>query len=125
MDLYRKYIFENTRALLNKIPSTLFKGKIYAVVPFAEDADPAFLDITVTGSFHNLKTSALVGGNLSIKCLESNLPIFYRISLGLYHTSLSKLTAVKYSTLRLTLGLDPAQVDVLAKALSEIDELND
>jgi hypothetical protein len=46
------------------------------------------------------------------------------MSLGMYHAGLSKQAAIKYSSVRLTLGLDPAQVDILAQALTELDDLN-
>ncbi|MES2198936.1 MAG: hypothetical protein V4489_02045 [Chlamydiota bacterium] len=100
IDLYRKYLFENTKSLLQKIPSSLFNGKMYQIIPFDEKGNPVFLDIIVKSPFHALKIKALVGGNLGIKCLESNLPVFHRMSLGMCHTNLSILTSVKYSTLR-------------------------
>ena len=125
LELYRKHIFDNTRALLDKIPVRLFKQDVdYRVIPVYPDADPAFIDIKISGPFHKMKCGLLVGGLLSIKCMQAGHPVFYRPSLGFYHPNFSMLFSEKCSTIRLTLGLDPDQVDVLANCFEMIDGLN-
>ncbi|HEY5236511.1 MAG TPA: hypothetical protein VIJ14_10060, partial [Rhabdochlamydiaceae bacterium] len=87
--------------------------------------DPAFIDIKIFGAFHEIRGAALVGGCLFMKCMEGGHPIFYRPSLGFYHPNFTMLFNKECTTIRLTLGLDPAQVDVLAKCFEMIDKLND
>ncbi|HUD02272.1 MAG TPA: hypothetical protein VMR37_08075, partial [Rhabdochlamydiaceae bacterium] len=125
LELYRKQIFDNTRAFLSKVPSRLLnKNSHYRIIPVEEGADPAFVDIKISGPLHQMRGSALVGGNLSIKCLEGGHPIFYRPSLGLYHPNFTMLFNEDHTTVRLTIGLDPAQIDLLVNCFKMIDSLN-
>jgi hypothetical protein len=125
LEHYRKQIFANTRALLNRLPSRLLNNNTrYRVVPIDQSADPAFIDIKVFGPFHQIRGSLLVGGFLTMKCMEKGHPIFYRPSLGFYHPNFSMLFADNCTTIRLTLGLDPAQVDVLVSCFEMLDTLN-
>ena len=125
LELYRKHIFDNTRAFLNKIPERLFSHQAnYRIVPVKEGADPAFVDIKISGPLHQMKGPALIAGCLSLKCMEGGQPIFYRPSLGLYHANFTMLFSEECTTMRLTLGLDPAQVDVLVDCFQKIDSLN-
>ncbi len=125
LELYRKQVFDNTRAFLNKVPSRLFISHAnYRIIPVQEGADPAFVDIKISGPLHQMKGSALIAGCLSLKCMEGGHPIFYRPSLGLYHPNLTMLFGEECTTMRLTLGLDPAQVDVLVDCFKMIDILN-
>lgn len=125
LELYRKQIFENTRALLNRVPARLFKTNVdYRIVPVEQGADPAFLDIKITGPLHQIRGPALVGGSLYLNCMEAGHPIFYRPSLGFYHPNYTMIFSEECSTIRLTLGLDPDQIDVLAKCFEAIDALN-
>lgn len=124
LEHYRKQVFDNTRAFLNKVPTRLFRDNVgYRIIPVAQDVDPAFIDIKVFGSFHQFR-SGLIGAFLSIKCMEKKYPVFYRPSLGFYHTNFSMLFGEECSTIRLTLGLDPTQVDLLVKCFETIDTLN-
>ncbi len=125
LDLYRKQIFENTRALLNKVPARLFsENSPYRIVHVAKDADVAFVDIKISGLLHQLKGSLLAGGSLFLKCMEAGHPIFYRPSLGFYHPNFTMLFSEENTTIRLTLGIDPDQVDVLTRCFEMIDKLN-
>ena len=126
LGLYQKQIFDNTRALLHKVPSRLFHNKNakYRIIPIEEGADPAFIDIKIFGPLHQIR-GALVGGLLSLKCMEEKQPIFYRPSLGFYHPNCSILFSKECSTIRLTLGLDPTQIDLFVECFEEIDALND
>lgn len=125
LDQYRKQIFENTRALLNKVPKRLFENNSnYRIIPFEEGADAAFLDIKIFGPLHRFRGAGLVGGSLYLKCMEGKQPIFYRPSLGFYHPNFTMLFGKECTTIRLTLGLDPAQVDVLTDCFEMIDTLN-
>jgi hypothetical protein len=56
--------------------------------------------------------------------MEGGQPIFYRPSLGFYHPNFTMLFGEENTTIRLTLGLDPAQVDILAECFEKIDALN-
>jgi hypothetical protein len=124
LDLYRKQIFDLTRSLLKKAPIGLYNPKAsYQIIPVASNAYPSFIDITITGSFHKIK-AALVGIHLTFQCLQKKLPLFYRISFGLYHTNLIMLFGKDSSTIRLTLGLDPMQVETLENSFKAIDALN-
>ncbi len=126
LDQYRKQIFDNTRALLDSLPDRILRDSNinYRVIPVEREANAAFIDITIKGPFHRLKTEALVAGYLTVKCLEKGFPLFYRISIGLYHTNLTKLCDKDSSTVRLTVGLDPSQIEVLTECLKNIDALN-
>lgn len=125
LELYRKQIFDNTRAFLNKISPRLMNNENirYRIVPVDKDADPAFVDIKIYGPLHEIR-GGLVGGLLSLKCMENRLPMFNRPSLGFYHPNFCLLFGKDCSTIRLTIGLDPAQVDLLAKCFETIDSLN-
>ena len=125
LELYRKQVFDNTRAFLSKVPSRLLnKNSQYRITPVEEGAEPAFVDIKVSGPFHQIRGSALIGGCLSIKCMEGGHPIFYRPSLGLYHSNCTMIFNEESTTIRLTLGLDPAQIDLLVDCFEMIDILN-
>jgi hypothetical protein len=56
--------------------------------------------------------------------MEGGHPVFYRRSFGFYHTNFTMLFGEESATVRLTLGLDPAQVDFLSECLKTIDQLN-
>ncbi len=126
LELYRKQIFDNTRAFLSKVPSRLLNDKKahYRIIPVEKGADPAFIDIKVSGPFHQIRSATLVGGSLFIKCMEGGHPIFYRPSLGFYHANFTMLFSKDCSTIRLTLGLDPDQIELLVKCFETIDALN-
>ena len=125
LELYRKQIFENTRALLKKVPKRLLDCEVgdYWVSPVQDEADLAFLDLKVRGPFHIVRGSTLVGGGLYIYCIEGGLPIFNRPSLGFYHPNFNMFFGEETTSLRLTLGLDPSQVDLFAKYLETLDAL--
>jgi hypothetical protein len=126
LELYRKQIFDNTQKLLDKIPERLLSSQDlpYKVIPFEKGVAPTFIDITVTGPLHKIKAGALISGLLTLKCVKEGFPLFYRTSVGFYHTNLTQVSSSECSTVRLTLGLDPAQVDVLADCFKIIDRLN-
>ncbi len=126
LELYRKQIFDNTCTLLSKIPSRLFDNQSkYRVVYCDRGADASFLDIKISGPHHQLKGAVLVGGCLSLKSMEEGHPIFYRPSLGFYHPNFTMLFSKENTTIRLTLGLDPSQVDVFTHCFELIDALNE
>ncbi len=124
LDQYREQIFENTRVLLKRIPPSLLSSHRYQVIPFEEGLNPGFIDIKIRGPLHKIRASALVGGSLYLRCMEAKHPIFYRRSIGFFHPNFGILFDDTYSTLRLTIGLDPSQIDVLTKCFEEIDALN-
>lgn len=125
LELYRKQIFDNTRSLLHKVPTHLLGTTPlnYRIVPMQEDADVCFIDIKIFGSLHELRAD-LLGSFLIIKCMEKKHPTFQRPSVGFYHPNLSILFSENCSTIRLTLGLDPSQVDLFARCFETIDTFN-
>src|SRR5579862_2796633 len=126
LESYRKQIFDNTHAVLNKIPKRLFSKEPlkYRVIPMDSDTDPAFIDIKIFGPLHPIRGSVLVGGLLTLKCMQAGFPLFYRPSIGFNHPNLTVLFGKGCTTVRLTIGLDPAQVDVIVDCMKTIDALN-
>lgn len=126
LEAYRKQVFDNTRAVLNKIPQRLFNEKplAYRVIPFASDTNPCFIDIKIFGPLHPIRGSFLIGGYLTIKCLEKGIPLLYRPGIGFYHPNLCVLYGPECTTIRLTIGLDPAQINIIAECLEKMDALN-
>ncbi|MBS0615872.1 MAG: hypothetical protein JSR58_04905 [Verrucomicrobia bacterium] len=126
LDQYRECIFSNTRALLDQIPEQLFNlDNPYRIVYVHPDADAAFVDIKVSGAFHQLRAALLVGGTLSLKSLEAGHSICYRPSLGFYHPNFTVLFCEHNTTIRLTLGVDPGQVDVFTECFKTINQLQE
>lgn len=121
---YQKQIFDNSRALLEKVPPRLYnRDATYRIIPVNQEADPSFIDLNITGPFHQIR-ACLLGGCLYLNCLMRGHPIFFRRSLGFYHLNFGILFGEKGSTMRLTLGLDPTEVDLLVQCLEIIDGLN-
>jgi hypothetical protein len=126
LEMYRKQIFENTRAVLNKIPAKLFdkSNQYYRVIPMDPEVDPSFIDIKIFGPLHAFRGGLLVGAFLTMKCMEAGYPLLYRPGIGFYHPNLAVLFGTACTTVRLTVGLDPAQVDVIARCLEQINASN-
>lgn len=125
LELYRKQIFDNTRALLERLSPRLYdKNSPYRVIPFRSGTDPTFIDIKVSGPLHKVRGSALAGGLLYLRGMEQGYPIFYRRSVGFYHSNFSMLFCDENATIRLTVGLDAAEVDLLAETFEILDTLN-
>lgn len=125
LELYRKQIFDNTRALLNKVPSQIFNDRNgYRIIPVNPEADAAFIDIKISTPFHYIKGPVLAAGSIFFGSLECKHPIFHRPSIGFYHPNYTMIFGETNTTIRLTLGLDPAQVDALADSFDIIQRLN-
>jgi hypothetical protein len=126
LEAYRKQVFDNTHAVLNRIPKRLLKKERakYRVIPMDADTDPTFIDIKVFGPLHAIRASLLVSGFLTIKCMEKGFPLLHRPGIGFYHPNLSPVFSEECTTIRLTIGLDPAQIDPIVQCFKEIDALN-
>jgi hypothetical protein len=126
LEAYRKHIFENTRAVLNRIPSRLFDENHvnYRVIPVDSDVDPSFLDIKIFGPFHAFRGELLVGILFTLKSMQAGYPLLFRPGIGFYHPNLAVLFGKECTTVRLTIGLDPAQVDVIVQCLEKINACN-
>jgi hypothetical protein len=125
LELYRKQTFENTKALLNAIPSRLFDNDIrYRVIPMDQKANLAFIDLKVFGPCHQLRAAFVIGGLFTVKCMESGHPLFNRSSVGFYHPNITIIFSEECSTIRFTLGLDPSQIAPIARCFAMIDALN-
>ncbi len=124
LQLYQRLIFENTRAFLDDIPEKLLSPTArYRVIPMQEGVDPPFIDIKVTGPLHRMKGCALVAGSLYLSSMEGGYPIFSRPSLGFYHPNFTMIFDEKVTTIRLTLGLDPAHINVLSGWMKTLEKL--
>lgn len=124
LEQYQRQICANTRSLLAKIPKTLQnRAARYRVVPMAPEIDPAFIDIKIAGPFQQIKAAALILPYLFVSSMKKNQPIFNRPSLGFYHPNISVIFGKECSTVRLTLGLDPAEVPIFAKCFERIATL--
>lgn len=126
LEMYRKQIFDLTRTILDKAPQKFFdKNSTYQIVPVEEGAHPSFIDIKVIGPLHYEKAAAIVCGCLYLRSIAKKFPIFYRRSLGFYHANFGCLKGDDCSSVRLTVGLDQAHVDVLVDTLHAINSLNE
>jgi hypothetical protein len=121
---YQKQIFANTRALFKKIPASLFAKQKYQVIAVDDHVDPSFITIKVTGPLHAYRASGLVGGAFFVKAFEAGYPIFTRPSLGYYHPNYTIIFSNDCTIARITLGLDPSQVDAVASIFEIISQLN-
>jgi hypothetical protein len=123
---YRDLISKRTLELLQKIPKRMFESDMpYRVVPFDETTDLSFIDIRISGPFHEQRASLLAAGSLYLHCMEGNCPMFFRRSFGFYHPNLGFLAGDNHSIIRLTLGIDPGQIDLFTRCFELIDSLND
>ena len=121
LDLYRKQIFANTRALLHQIPAKLYDPtSFFQVTPMDEQIDPAFIEVRVRGPFHSLRASAILGGCLYLRCLQLGVPIFCRRSIGFFHANFGLLFGDTDSSARLTVGLDPSEIPILSTCFHDI-----
>ncbi|MBS0652881.1 MAG: hypothetical protein JSR39_05050 [Verrucomicrobia bacterium] len=126
IEWYRKQIFDNTREVLNRIPKRLYSktNEYFRVIPIDQDADPTFLDIKIFGRFHAFRAELLVGVHTTLKCMEAGFPLLFRPGIGFHHPNLAVLYGTECSTVRLTIGLDPAQIDVVVRCLELVDACN-
>lgn len=126
LDLYRKQIFDNTRAILDRVPIGLYSPHArYRIVPMAREVNPGFIDFKISGLFHTLRAAAVGCGYLFSHCLDQGHPIFTRRSLGFYHPNFGILFGEKRSTIRLTIGIDPEQIDTFVQLFEQMNRLRD
>jgi len=57
--------------------------------------------------------------------MEAGHPLLYRPGIGFYHPNLALLYGTECTTVRLTVGLDPDQVDVIVHCLEKISTCNE
>jgi len=120
LDDYRKQIFSNVRALMQRLPEKLYQeSSEFRVIPADDKPDLCFIDIKVYGPLHALRGSLLASGYMTLSCLEKGVPVFYRQSLGYYHSNFTMIFCESNTTIRLTLGLDPIDVDSLFRGFSK------
>ncbi|MBS0604999.1 MAG: hypothetical protein JSS60_08210 [Verrucomicrobia bacterium] len=126
LEQYRKQIFDNTRAVLNRIPASFYhqNNRKYRVIPVDPDADPTFIDIKIFGPMHAFRGELLVGVFLTIKSMQAGYPLLFRPGIGFTHPNLAVLFGKECTTVRLTVGLDPGQIDVMVRCMETIDALN-
>ncbi|MFS8563673.1 MAG: hypothetical protein LVR00_04875 [Rhabdochlamydiaceae bacterium] len=126
LEEYRKQIFSNTRTILNRTPTQLFhpNNPRYRVIPISPNADPSFIDIKIFEPLHALRGGLLVASLLTLKCMQAGYPLLYRPGIAFYHPNLAVLYGDTSTTVRLTVGLDPAQIDVILECLERLNTLN-
>jgi hypothetical protein len=126
LESYRKQIFDNTRAILNEISPDLYNphNLFYRVIPMDPDVDPSFIDIKIFGPLHTFRGEMLVGVYLTIKALAAGYPLLFRPGIGFHHPNLAVLFGKECTTVRLTIGLDPAQVGVIARCINQFSGCN-
>ncbi len=125
LERYRKQIFGNTRAILTSIPQRLFDpASRYRVIPMEASATPCFIDIKVSGALHELRASTAIGAGLYLQAMAAGHPVLYRRSIGFCHTNLGLLFNEDSSSSRLTVGLDPSQVEFYVDYFRQLDRLN-
>lgn len=121
LDLYRKQIFDNTRAVLTSLPDSFYeKKRPIRAIAAEKDVDLSFIDIKVSGPLHTERVSAVAGLSLYLHCMKEKQPIFLRRSFGFYHTNFGMLFTPDECTIRLTIGLDPSQVEGIAHCLEKL-----
>ncbi len=128
-DIYRKAIFQNTRALLDNIPKALLpenKGAII-VSRVAKDVETGFIDIKCFGERSQGMAYALQ--ELLYRRFTAQGAILYsRAGYGYFHPNLVKFmngfdNQVRYATLRITLGIDPRDNEILLAFLEDAVKL--
>lgn len=123
-DNYRKAIFQNTRNLLEKIPSQIKperKGLI-RVSTIEEGVDTCFLDIKCYGEGKALVH--VLQDLLYKKFAKDGAMLYSRGGYGFYHPNIIKFLNgfdenVSYATLRVTLGIDPKDNERILSCLKE------
>jgi hypothetical protein len=122
LEEYRKHIFDNTRAVLDKLPAKLFheENTNYRVIPIDTDVDASFIDIKIFGPLHTFRGNFLVGIYLTVTCAEAGYPLLLRPGIGFFHPNHAVLFGEECTTVRLTVGLDPAQVDVIVRCMEKV-----
>lgn len=116
LDRYRATIFSHSRQLLQRLPPSLFEGGSFRVIPACENVDPAFIDIKICGPLHSLKSYFLLA-YLSWSAHHQGHPLFFRPSLGFYHPNAGLFPTERCSTIRLSLGLDPREIETFSRCL--------
>ncbi len=124
LELYKKQIYENTRNLLDRVPEAMTKNKArYRLVPMTKEGEAPFLDIKVTGPFQKGKSVALVLPLFFLESMKAKEPLFNRPSLGFYHPNITVIFGEECSTIRLTLGLDPLEVDLFVRCFETLSRI--
>lgn len=117
---YRRLIFQNTRYVLDRIPSTLAPGalqkQILRVNKVYQDMTPCFVDLKVLG---NPQEQEKVSSELFLKFFEEmgkrKIMVYSRASFGFYHQNFAVFGPLddKARTVRLNPGINPEENEAL------------
>jgi hypothetical protein len=117
LDVYRKAIFDNTKAILKQVPEILLPGgnPLIKVCKVAEGMEPCFLDIKCYGDNSEELLHQLEGYLYKI-FTERNVKIHSRGGYGYFNPNINLFTqgldrnkGVKYVTMRLHPGINPEE----------------
>ena len=104
--------------------STHFLENQHQVIKTDKESDLTFIDIKTSGFSHALRGAVIGGGLLYLNCMENKIPIFYRTVFRFYHSNFSMLFFPKMTTIRLILGLDFTEIDMIVKIFQTLDIFN-
>jgi hypothetical protein len=127
-DEYRRAIFQNARALLDKVPDSLQHEKkgIIRVARAAPDVETCFIDIKCFGKMSE-SIALELQQRLYDKFADHEAIVHTRAGYGSFHPNLVKfkqgLDDEPYTTLRITLGIDPKDNEILAEFLLDAAHL--
>lgn len=132
LEQYRQQIFENTRAILDKVPAKLKPDggstRSLRVNTAAPDMKAAFIDIKVLGPRHKLRSGVILG-KFYEKMLSKGIKIQTRATFGLYHSNALIITVNEIkgcTSIRLHPGLNPEENAAFIEFLQELaDEVPD
>ena len=125
IDEYRRAIFENTRALLNKIPFKLLPGSnpSIKICTCSLDVDSCFIDIKISGENSVALLSRLKERLFQIFAEEDG-KIHMRGGYGFYHPNVTFFIKPQEMgcTIRINPGLDEKENNLILRFLQEIAE---
>lgn len=128
VDAYRQLIFDNTRRILNQIPS-LFKPGSHPeikVCTVAEGMEPCFIDIKINGEYGDRKAYELIDGLFKLSA-ENNGKIYMRGGYGYHHPTVATFPFLSQKkipgrTVRINPGLSEYETNLIIRSLTELSE---
>lgn len=123
MEDYRGAIFQNTRAVLDRVPESLKPGNNpnVRVGTASKQMDASFIDVKCISK--GGITATELSSRLVKKFHDHNQTIHGRSSFGFPHTNYTAIidpTDGVARTLRINVGLDPADIDLITEFLEEL-----
>ncbi len=130
IDAYRNQVFKNSREILNRVPASLRpqldpSQQRVRVNTVEASMDAAFIDIKVSGSFHRIRSKALMASFLN-HCIEQDVKTDARGSFGFSHPNITTISVDSDSStsLRITPGINSEENEVIVDFLNNLVKLN-